>query len=354
MAQGGQEKTEKATPRKLLQARRKGQVAKSSDLNAAVLMLAVVLLFYSIKQQQLSSMYKYFSWYLANFTQYRESQVSLMQLMVSFSIYYIKLMAPVLIVVVIVALLINFMQVGLVFSSESIKPQLKRANPIEGFKRIFTVRSLVELAKNIFKLLVIGGITYNLISGRFNELLLIFYATPAMIFQTVSGFILRILGWGGIVYFAMALLDYLYQRYEFQKSMRMSKQDIKDEYKQTEGDPLLKSKLREMQRKMSLSRIREEMPRATVVVTNPTHFAVALRYSEGDADVPLVTAKGADYLALRMREMAKEYNVPVIEQRELARLLYDRVEVGTEIPYELYQSVAEILAMVYKKKSLYL
>lgn len=354
MAQGGQEKTEKATPRKLSEARRKGQVAKSADLNAAVLMLAMVLLFYSIREQHISSMYKYFSWYLGNFTQYQGGQANLMQVMNTFSMYFIKLMAPIFIVAVITGLAINIAQVGFLFSSESLKPKLSRVNPIEGFKRIFKVRSLVELVKNILKLLVFVGVTYNLVSGRFNELLLIFYATPAMIFQTVTGFILRILGWGGLVYFAMSLLDYLYQRYEYQKSMRMSKQDIKDEYKQSEGDPLLKSKQREIQRKISLNRIRQEMPRATVVVTNPTHFAVALRYREGDTDVPVVTAKGADYLALRMREMAKEYNVPVIEQKELARLLYNQVDVGTEIPYELYQSVAEILAMVYKKKSLYL
>ena len=354
MAKGGQEKTEKATPRKLSEARRKGQVAKSADLNVAVLMLAMVLLFYSIREQHFSSIYEYFYWYLGNFTQYQGSQVNLMQAMTTFSMYFIKLMMPIFIVTVIVGLSINMLQVGFLISAESIKPQLSRVNPTGGFKRILTVRSLVELAKNLFKLLIIGGITYNLVSGSFNELLLIFYATPAMIFQIVTGFILRILGWGGLAYFAMSLLDYLYQRHDYQKSMRMSKQDIKDEHKQSEGDPLLKSKQREMQQKISLNRIREEMPRATVVVTNPTHLAVALRYMEGETDVPVVTAKGADYLALRMREMAKEYNVPVIEQKELARLLYNQVDIGTEVPYELYQSVAEILAMVYKKKSLYL
>ncbi|WP_066637238.1 flagellar biosynthesis protein FlhB [Desulfolucanica intricata] len=354
MARGSQEKTEKATPRKIAEARRKGQVAKSADLNGAVGLLAMVLLLYAIEDHHINSLYRYLTEFFQHFTEYNSEQADFLHVMIDVASYFFGLMAPFFILAVVVGLAVNLTQTGFIFAPGVIKPKADRINPIEGFKRIFSVRSLFELAKSLLKVIIIGGVTYSLVAGSISDLMMIFYVTPHMILQQFSGFTLRVFLWGGLAYLALALIDFLYQRYEYQKNLRMSKQELKDELKQTEGDPLLKSKRREMQRQITLNRIIQEVPRATVIITNPTHLAVAVRYQEAENDAPQVVAKGADNLALRIREIAKENKIPVVEQKELARLLYTQVEVGQEIPYEFYQAVAEILALVYRKKNGYL
>jgi flagellar biosynthetic protein FlhB len=247
-------------------------------------------------------------------------------------------------------LVINYAQVGFLLSTDSLSPKLENLNPIQGFKKIFSRKALFELAKALFKIILVGAVTYGFIRSRLDSFLSFVYTTPAGLFAGFSREIYNLTLRVGVIFISLAVLDYLYQRYEFMKSMRMTKQEVKEEFKQLEGDPLIKSKLREKQRSMAGRRMMQEVPKATVVVTNPTDIAVALKYSEGETAAPKIVAKGAALIAARIREVAKEHGVPVVENKVVARFLYRHVEIGREIPMELYQAVAEILALVYESK----
>jgi flagellar biosynthetic protein FlhB len=228
---------------------------------------------------------------------------------------------------------------------------LTTLNPMSGLQRMFSSRSLVELLKSVLKFTIIGVITYSLIKANLGELLLVLNLPPGGIYQAITGFIITVAWWGALAYLALSLLDYMYQRYDYKKSLKMSKQEVKEEFRQTEGDPQIKSRQREMRRRMSLNKIISEVPHATVVVTNPTHLAVALSYRQGEMSAPRVVAKGADRLAERIKEIARENKVPVLENKELARFLYKNVDVDQEIPLDMYQAVAQIIALVYRLKA---
>jgi len=345
-----QQKTEQPTPRRLQEARRRGQVARSSDLNGALSLLAVVIFFYLFKDHLLLSMQRYLSHYLANFFQ-KSSLDNPLEALTSSALYFFWLMLPLIVLVTLVGIFINIIQVGFVFSPEAARFKWDRLNPAAGFQRVFSTRGLLELVKSVIKLAALGGLTYWLVKGYLPGIMVVEQGNPGRTLSDGAQFILLVLGYGSLAYLALALLDYLHRRHEHVRELRMSRQEVKDELKQTEGDPLLKSRLRERQRQISLNRMIQEVPRATVVVTNPSHLAVALRYEQGKMNAPVVTAKGAGYWAERIKELARENRIPVIENREVARFLYRGVEVGREIPGEVYQAVAEILAVVYRLNS---
>ncbi|MHB1041885.1 MAG: flagellar biosynthesis protein FlhB [Eubacteriales bacterium] len=348
MAGNAQEKTEQATSRRLQEARKKGQVAKSTDLTGAVCLLAVVALLYATKDQFFLNIQRYFAGYFSHvgqFYAYNKEPASILNEAV---IYSMKLLMPFVGMAFLAVVVTNLAQVGFIFSTETLKPKGTALNPMSGFSRIFSSRSVVELFKSLFKFLIIGYVTYSLISSNLKDLLLIFNRSPGGIYQDLLGFILRVAWWGALAYLILSLLDYAYQRHEYKKSLMMSKQEVKEEYRQFEGDPVVKSRQRELRRNISLNRVIGEVPRSTVIITNPTHLSVALLYQQGEMTAPRMVAKGAGWLAMKIREIARENGVPVIENKEVARFLYKNVEIDHEIPMEIYQAVAQILALVYR------
>lgn len=350
MAESGQEKTEQPTPRKLQQARNKGQVAKSKDLSAAVVLLAAVTVFFIIVKSAVTGLERHLSWYFANIFSFGLPEKHLPWIIVENMVEISLIFSPVFLFTIVFAVVGNVMQSGFLLSSEALKFQLERINPLEGLKRIFSINSLFELVKSLFKISIVGVVSYLVAVKYIPGLLLAFYKDPAQELLEIANVLLVVAAAGGGAYLLLAMADFYYQRFDFIKRMRMTKQEVKDEYKQTEGDPQIKGWLRKRQREIVLNRIREEVPRATVVVTNPIHYAVALKYEEG-LTAPVLVAKGAGDIALRLKDIAQKNSVPVIENPPLARTIFQQVDIGREIPVELYQSVAEVLAMVMKLKS---
>ena len=237
---------------------------------------------------------------------------------------------------------------GLLVFKKAFKFDLNKINPIEGFKRLFSLRSVIELLKNLAKLALLGFIGFSFINGIWSVLFLLpdYSMEQSLIFLADSLYqmALRI----ALALIVLGFVDFFYQRWELERDIRMSKKEIKDERKDIEGNPEIKRKQRQMMSEMSQRRMMEEVPSATVVVTNPTHLSIAIRFELEKMNAPLVVAKGADNMALRIREIAKEYNVPLYEDKALARELYDRVEIGEEIPNDMYRAVAEVLAFIFK------
>ncbi|MFX4261941.1 flagellar biosynthesis protein FlhB [Pelotomaculum propionicicum] len=351
MAGSAQERTEQATPRRLQESRRKGQVARSTDLTGALILLAMVALLYTIQDQFLLDLQRYFTYYFSSAAEVRVTEKSLLPILNNAALFSLSLIAPFFVVALLVAVASNLAQVGFLFTTEVLKPRLDILNPMSGLQKMFSTRSLVELLKSVLKFIIIGGITYYLIKANLGDLMLVFNLSPEGLYKTIIGFIITVAWWGALAYFALAVLDYMYQRYDYKKSLMMSKQEVKEEFRQSEGDPHIKARQREMRRSMSMNKIITEVPQATVVVTNPTHLAVALKYRQGEMSAPVVVAKGADWLAERIRDIARDNKVPLVEDKETAQFLYHTVEIGQEIPIEIYQAVAQILAMVHRLKA---
>jgi len=350
VAETGQEKTEQPTPRKLQEARRKGQVAKSRDLSSALVLMVAVAMLYAASQSIVQGLERHLAWYYTNCFSFGLPDQRLYWAIVRSLLDVLWIFTPLLLVIIFVAVFSNVVQSGFLLSPEAVMVKMERINPLEGFKRIFSLHSLVELIKTILKVAVVGVVSYLVAAKYIPELLLVYFKNPAQEMYEVISAIIAVSAAGGGAYLVLALLDFYYQRFDFMKKMRMTKQEVKDEYKNTEGDPQVKGWLRRRQREVVMNRIRQEVPRATVVVTNPIHYAVALKYEEGVTEAPLVVAKGAGDIALRLRGIAAEKNVPVVENPPLARAIFQQVDVGRQIPAELYQSVAEVLAMVIKLK----
>lgn len=349
MPEGSQEKTEQATPRRLQEARRKGQVAKSADLNGALLLLITGLFALLFKDNIITHMQAYFYSYFNNFVK-NPQQDSLLQLLIDFTVNVFAVFVPFFILMLVVALGVNIAQVGFMLAPEAIKPKFDKLNPLNGLKNMFSGRAMFELVKSLLKIIIVGWVVYASVRGEMANLLAIYHSPPRTLLNQVLTIALKVILWGAVVYLGIALLDLIYQRYAFKKQMRMTKQEVKEEYKQSEGDPQIKGWLRRMQRQLLSNLARKEVPQATVVVTNPTHYAVALKY-EQPMEAPMVVAKGMDHLARQIREIAQEHQVPIIENVEVARFLYAHVEAGQAIPTEMFQAVAEILAMVYRMKN---
>ncbi|MBO8129172.1 MAG: flagellar biosynthesis protein FlhB [Peptococcaceae bacterium] len=342
-----QQKTEQPTPRRISEARKKGQVAKSTELQGALLLLVVALFFYCTREHFIWTLERFMRMFLRSFTSYVPTPDNIPHLVLTGGYFLVQVLGPVFVVAVMVALVTGLAQVGFLFAPEVLKPQASRINPAEGFKRIFSTRGLMELAKSLLKISAVGALLFFLIKTRIQELLVLAEATPGAATWLMARFLIIVIGAAGAAYLVIALLDFIYQRHSYHKQMMMSKTELKEELRQTEGDPQVKSWLRRRQREVALNRIKDEVPKATVVVTNPVHLAVALRYEEGD-EAPKVVAKGAGDLAKQIRKLAREHNIPLVENPPVARMLFRLVNVGDTIPTSLYQAVAEILAMVYR------
>ncbi|MEN2464558.1 flagellar biosynthesis protein FlhB [Ornithinibacillus sp. FSL M8-0202] len=342
------EKTEKATPKKRNDERKKGRVAKSQDVNTAFLLLFVLIMMAVFGSFMKDNMLALFQHTFTEFIHWELTEKNVFQLFKEIMLEFAKIVGPVMIIAVVAGVGSNLMQIGFLFTTEPLKFDLKKIDPIQGAKRIFSLRALVELLKSFLKIVVIGFITFFVIWLFKDDMLMIAFknAENALAFFGRTTLIMGIAATIALLF--LAVFDYTYQKYDFEKNIRMSKQDIKDEYKNIEGDPLIKSKIKEKQKQISMRRMMSEIPNADVVITNPTHYAIAIKYDEEKASAPYVVAKGVDHIAFKIREIANANNVITVENRPLARSLYASVEIGEVVPEEFYQAVAEVLAYVYR------
>lgn len=344
------EKTEKATPKKRQDARKKGQIAKSQDVSAALILFFVFLLFLFtgglLKEQMLAiittTLNEYMLWDI--------TEANIHKMFIDYTIRALYFVAPIMVTVAVIGIASNFMQFGFLFSTETIQFKLDKLNPITGAKRIFSMRAIVELFKSILKISIVGTGAFAILWMNFDQVLVLSQKSVGASLALISKVTVQMGLVVSILLIILSVFDYAYQRYEHEKSLRMSKQDIKDEYKNMEGDPKIKSKIKEKQRQMAMQRMMQEIPKADVVITNPTHYAVVLKYDESKADAPIVVAKGVDYLALKIKQIAKNHDIITIENRPLARALYAQTEIGDVIPEQFFKAVAEILAYVYRLK----
>lgn len=342
------EKTEKATPKKRQDARKKGQIAKSQEIPGAVVLISgflSLLMFGSYLKEKLISLYS--DIFLNRLTMDVTSE-NVMMMFGEYGIQILLLLAPLFLTIFVMAIVANYVQAGFLFTGELLKPKFSKLDPIKGMKRIFSMRSLMEFFKSIMKLIIIGYLVYSTLWGEKDQLAGLSRISVEEAFYFTADITMNLGIKIAAALLVLAVLDFLYQRYEHEKNLKMSKQDIKDEYKKIEGDPLIKGKIRERQRRMALQRMMQEVPKADVIITNPTHFAIALKYDGSEMDAPQVVAKGQDFVALRIKEIAKEHGVITIENKPLARALFQRTEIGDSIPGDLFQAVAEVLAYVYK------
>ncbi|NLW22298.1 MAG: flagellar biosynthesis protein FlhB [Tissierellia bacterium] len=346
------EKTEKPTPKKRRDTREEGHVLQSKEISAAFILLSTFLgikifgrLIFDFIIDFILDVYKQ----IENVDQLFWED-NLMKNSLKIITFYIGTIAPILLVSLLSGLIINYLQVGFLFTTKPLGIKFNRINPIEGFKRIFSKRALVELVKSILKVILIGYVAYSFINKNMEEIVSLSKLDKNVMLSTfvslLFGFSIRVIG----MLIILALFDYLFQWREYEKNLMMTKEELKEEYKQTEGDPQIKAKIRERQRKIAMARMIQEVPKADVIITNPTHIAVALKYDRDLYDSPYVVAKGAGIIAENIKRIGEENSIPLVENRELAWALYNTVDIGDLIPEELYEAVAEVLAYVYSLK----
>ncbi len=342
------EKTEKATPKKRQDSRKKGQVVKSQDVNTAILLFMMFILFFVMGGYLKERLMVIYEKGFVEYIQWNVTADTVQSMFVQYTIDGVMVLLPVMIVAVIAGLASNFLQIGFLFTTEPLKFNLGKLNPIKGAKKIFSARALVELLKSLLKITVIGSITFTVIWMNKDQMMIMSLKglDSALAFFGQMTITMGIAASIGLL--IISVIDYIYQKYDHEKNIRMSKQDIKDEHKNMEGDPQIKSKVKERQRQMANSRMMSEVPDADVVITNPTHYSIAIKYDENKYDAPYVVAKGVDYIAFKIREVAKHHDIPMVENRSLARSIYAKVEIGEVIHEDFYQAVAEVLAYVYR------
>lgn len=342
------EKTEKATPQKRQESRKKGEVAKSQEVPSAFILFGAVLALYFLGEWYLERLMNLFQFAFQELFSSTLTVQNIPELMNELILEVVLLAAPIFIIAVVFGIGGTFVQIGFLFAPEAVMAKLSRINPLSGAKKIFSLRALVELVKSILKVAVIGSAAGLILWSNRDALMGLSHLPIRQATAVIGQLTFQLIVTVSIILVVLAIADYMYQKYEFEKQIRMSKQDLKDEYKKTEGDPLIKSKIKEKQRQMSLNRMIQDLPRADVLITNPTHFAVALAYDSETMDAPTVIALGQDFQALKLREKAKEFRITIVENKPLARALYAQTEIGDPVPEELFGAVAEILAYVYR------
>ncbi len=343
-----QEKTESATPHRREEARKKGQVARSNELNSfAILFFGTIFLLFAgpALARDLADLMREL---LANLASAPTTATDAVALLMHMGMRMLGMLAPLFLAVVVIAIVVNGAQVGFRITPEALKLKTEKFDIIKGFKRLFSRRSFVELIRDVVKLAIIGTVAYFAVTAERDGFLSLSDAD--------TGGILTFAGWAifrvGIkiilALFLLAVGDFAFQKWEFEKSIRMTKHETKEEMRQQEGSPQLKSRIRQVQRELARMRMGREVPHADVVVTNPTHLAVALKYDLDAMSAPTVVAKGARLLADKIKHIAREAGVPIVENKPLARALYASVDVGGMVPAELYKATAEVLAYVYR------
>lgn len=347
--QEGQEKTEVPTEKKRRESREEGQVAFSKELSSAALLAGIVLTLVATSPIILDAMRQLMSQIFRDLAQRKELSIDII-FTLSGEILSIILpaFAPFAAVIIFAGVFASVLQVGVQITFKAISPKFNKISPLTGLKRLFSSQSLADFLKSMAKLIIVGFVGYLTYIDKITELNGLSVSTPESILIYNFTVVAEVAGKIVLALVAIAIFDYFYQRWHHEQQLMMTKQEVKDETKQTEGDPQLKARIRQIQREMSNARMMQEVPKADAVIVNPTHFSVAILYDRDVMSAPEVIAKGADHLALRMRTVARENNVPILERPELARDLYANVEIGDDIPERFYKAIAEILAFVYR------
>ncbi|GAB2722020.1 flagellar biosynthesis protein FlhB [Paenibacillus thermoaerophilus] len=346
-----QEKTEPATPKKRQEARKKGQVAKSMEVPSAAILLATLAYLFLFGGHMKERFEKLFTISFREYMFWEATVPNILGIFRQLALEGLLLLMPIFLIALVVGIAANIFQFGWMFTTEPLMLKFSKLNPVTGAKNLFRLQSLVQFLKSLIKLSIIGLIAGVMLWDHRTDLVGLAKLPLEGIFHYAAQMSMELGLYIAVALMILAVLDFYYQKYEFEKSIKMSKQDIKDEHKKTEGDPLIKGKIREKQRRMAIMRMMQDVPKADVVITNPTHFAVAIAYDASSMDAPKVLAKGVDYIALRIRGVAAEHGVTIMENKPLARALYQQTEIGQTIPPELFQAVAEVLAYVYKLKN---
>ena len=347
-----EDKTEPASGKKKEDARKQGKVFRSQELNSAIALVIGMLILYFTGGAMASQMASMAREFFSGAGSYRISAANAQELATRGVVQFAFILAPVVLGVTIVSIALNFAQVGFLITGKPLVPDFSRLNPANGIKKIvISRRSLVELLKNILKVVVVGAVAYDALQGILAESVSMMDGDITAILSFMARGALAVGLRTGIAFLVLSVLDYLYQRFEYERDLRMTKQEVKDEGKELEGDPQVKSRVRSIQRRIAYRRMMADVPTADVVVTNPTHVAVALRYSTEKMSAPKLVAKGAELIAERIKAVAREHGVPIVEDKPLARALFQSVEVGEEIPEKLFQAVAQLLAYIYRLKS---
>ncbi|MCI6649397.1 MAG: flagellar biosynthesis protein FlhB [Lachnospiraceae bacterium] len=351
------DKTEEPTAKKISDTRKKGSVARSQELSMAIELLVLFIALKAFGKWAVGKLLEIYRWSLSSAlpdyinSERRIPTVASMSTLLS-DVYkqMLVVMIPFMAAGFLSALLGTGLQFSFKVSTEPLKPKLDKFNPVNGFKRMFSKQALVNLLISIAKIAIIFFVAYSVIKGHLNEIFIL-YELDLM--QAVSFVVNLVMDVGiriSVVYVILGFLDFFYQKRKFRNDIKMTKQEVKDEYKDTEGDPEIKGRQRQKMREVSQRRMMQQVPKADVVITNPTHIAVAIQYDSEHSEAPRVTAKGEELVAQRIKEVARENNVDIVENKPLARALYTTVDIGAEIPPELYQAVAEVLAVIYNKK----
>jgi flagellar biosynthetic protein FlhB len=348
MAEDYQDKTEQPTPKRREEARKKGKVAKSRDLSGALVLLTGLLCLILwgpvLGRKTLEMLHLYLG-------QIRPGMVGPNQvapLFVGFGLTLAGLLTPIFLSLSAAAILGTYAQVGKIYSTEAIAPDLSRLQFLKGFARFFSLSTLVELLKSLAKITIIGVVAYYSVKSEIPTLLPLLDQEVGQLLLHLTGTTFRVSARIIVALLILGAFDYLYQRYEYEKNLKMTKQEVKDEMRQVDGDPKVKARMKSIMRQMATKRMMAAVPEADVVITNPTHYAVALKYDSATMMAPEVVAKGRGFIALKIIAIAQEAGVPRVENRELARSLYRKVEVGKSIPTSLYRAVAEVLAYIYR------
>lgn len=344
------DKTEDATPKKKSEARKKGQIAKSKDVGIAITMAACTLVILIVSASIIGSLREFMqvslqSGILQNIDNSTIKAISLNSIMKT-----VLNILPFVLPIMIAGVVASIAQSGFMLTGEPLKPSFSKLNPIKGFKNIFSMKSLADLVKNLVVVTIVGYLGYLYVKDNYESILQISNIYLPSLGTEVLKLILGIFMQITIVLVIIGAIDYFIQFRLYNKDLKMSKQEVKEEYKQMEGDPQVKNKIKQKQKEMASGRMMSSVADATVIITNPTHLAIAIKYDEGVSEAPKIVAKGADLIALKIKEVAKENDIPIMENKPLARLIYDQVEIDEEIPQEMFQAVAEILAVVYKLK----
>jgi flagellar biosynthetic protein FlhB len=347
----GQERTERATSKRRAEARKRGQVALSREIPSSFILLTVLGVFYFAGAYLLDRLTRLVAGIFGRLDGIRVHTISdagalAFDLIQSFLI----LLAPVCLPLLTAGLIGNICQIGFEFHLEPLAPKLSKLNPVAGLKRLLSLRGLVELAKSVLKIVFVGFIAWSVVSGYLTELPTLVHRDLGGIWDFTHRAAFKIIFYVSLALIVLAVLDYAYQRWQHEQSLKMTKQEVRDERKQTEGDPHVKARIRALQRQVAYQRMMDEVPKSDVVITNPTRLAVALRFDPAEMAAPRVVAKGADHMAERIRDIAREHNVPLVENKPLAQALYKMADLGDYIPVDLYRAVAEVLAYVYRLK----
>lgn len=344
------QKTEDPTPKKLEEARKRGQVALSREVNNWVMLCAATILIIALSGTMLNDLKNMMRVFIEHAHDLPQAPGGMESILGGTLIETMKILALPFLFLLVAAFFAPFLQIGPLFAPEVIKPDISKISILKGFKRLFSMRSIVEFVKGILKITIIGAVATIIIYPYFGSLEHMIDMPVQMVMAELYFLVVRMMIGILVVLAIIAGLDLIYQRYEYNKKMRMSRQEIKDEYKQSEGDPHVKAKLRQLRAERARQRMMQAVPEADVVITNPTHYSIALKYNPDESPAPIVIAKGMDEVALRIREIAKENDIVLYENKPLARVLYDTVEIDEMIPTEHFKAVAEIISYVFKLK----